>query len=153
GGGDGIFSRFIADPNAPGPIATLATVGGSGQISPPSQDGSNLLFGSADPGGSRIVQRTLGTNKHRTLVRSRRLLLFDPAVSGKSFIYTRTDARRGRLMIRGLRQKGAGRVLVSLGQSKGMLWTSALISSSAYVTIINPHSQGNDATIFHIPLG
>ena len=153
GGGDGIFARLVTDPNSPGPIVTVTTVGGSGQVSPPSQDGNNLLFGVADPGGSRIIERTLGTGKHRVLARSPRMLLFDPAVSGKYFTYTRTDARRGRLMIRGLRQKGPGRIILSLGPAKGMLWTSALIPGSAYVTIINPRSQGNDATIFRIPLG
>jgi len=53
----------------------LATVGGAGQLSPPSLDGNALVFGVARPRGSRIVQRTLGTRQHRTLARSDRLLI------------------------------------------------------------------------------
>src|SRR6476659_9334046 len=51
GGGDGIFARQITNPSAPGPIVTVATVGGAGQLSSPSLDGQVLLFGVARPGG------------------------------------------------------------------------------------------------------
>ena len=138
GGGDTLFYRHIGNPNAPGPITRLAAVAAAGQISPPSLDGGNLVFGIATPGGSGIVQRILGKGKHRALVRSGRLLLFDPAISGRSFTYVRTDARRSRLMIRRLRERGPGRVLLSVRRSTGVLWTSALVPGSAYVTVMKP---------------
>ncbi len=149
-GGDGLFYRHIGNPAAPAPIGPVAAVGGSGQLSPPSLEGGNLVFGVATPGGSRIVQRIVGTRKHRALVRSRRLLLFDPAVSGRSFTYVRTDARRSRLMIRKLRARGPGRVLFSVSRSTGLLWTSALVPGAAYVTVMKPSSTGRDATIVQV---
>ena len=46
-GGDGLFYRHIGDPSAPAPIAPVASVAGGEQISPPSLDGSTLVFGIA----------------------------------------------------------------------------------------------------------
>ena len=149
-GGDGIFVRNIVNPAAPGPITQVVGAGGSSQLSPPSVDGSVLLFGLATQSGSRIVQQILGTRKHRALVRSPRLLLFDPAVSGGSFTYVRTDARRSRLMIRRLNRGGPGRMLFSVPRSTGILWTSALVPGTAYVTVMKPSATGRDATIVQV---
>jgi hypothetical protein len=152
GGGDGIYVRAIQNPGEPGPILTVATVGGAGQLSPPSLESSVLVFGVASPGGSRIVQRILGTRKHRALVRSARLLLFDPAISGNAFTYVRADARNSRLMIRRRHRHGSGRVLLTLGRPAGMLGTEALTPASAYITIFAPGASP-DATIYEVPRG
>ena len=130
GGGDATHVRYIANPAAPAPPLQVASQGGAGQLSRPAVDGNLLLYGIATPRGSRVVQRVMGTRKHRALVRSRRLLLFDPAVKGRSFAYVRADARRSRLMVRRRHAHGAGRVLFSLGRSKGVLWSNALTDSA-----------------------
>jgi hypothetical protein len=147
GGGDSISVRSIANPASPAAAVQVASQGGAGQLSRPAVDGNVLLYGIATPGGSRIVQRVLGTRKHRPLVRSRRLLLFDPSVDGRSFAYVRTDARRSRLMVRRRHSHGPGRVLLSLGRSKGVLWSNALTRAQAYATIVQPSSTNADATI------
>jgi hypothetical protein len=147
GGGDAIYIRHIANPAAPAPPIQVASQGGTGQLSRPAVDGNLLLYASATPGGSRVVQRLMGTGKQRALVRSPRLLLFDPAVDGRSFTYVRTDARRSRLMVRRRHAHGSGRVLLSLGRSRGILWSNALTGSVAYATILEPSSNNADATI------
>jgi hypothetical protein len=147
GSGDAIYIRYIANPAAPAPPLQVASQGGAGQLSRPAIDGGILLYAIATPGGSRVVQRVMGTRKHRALVRSPRLLLFDPSIKGRSFAYVRTDARRSRLMVRRRHAHGAGRVLLSLGRSKGVLWSNALTDSIAYVTIVQPSSGNPDATI------
>jgi len=146
-GGDAIVIRYIANPAAPAPPQQVASQGGAGQLSRPAVAGNVLLFGIATPGGSRVVQRVMGTRKHRALVRSRRLLVFDPSVRGRSFAYVRADARRSRLMVRRRHAHGAGRVLLSLGRSKGVLWSNALTDRLAYATIVQPSSNDPDATI------
>ena len=151
GGGDGIFARNIADPSAPGPVQTLATVGRGGRLSAPGVDGTSLVYAVARGGGSRIVQRVLGTRKRRTLVRSGRLLLYSPAIKGRSFLYTRADARRSRLMIRRVNKRGPGKVLYSLKRSRATLWTTSLSERFAYVTVINPGSGGARARIVKTP--
>jgi hypothetical protein len=147
GGGDGIFIRYIANPASPAPPRLLASEGGAAQLSPPAVDGSTLVYAIATPRGSRIVQWVMGTRKHRTLVRSRRLLLFDPAVHGRSFSYVRSDTRRSRLMVRSRRRHGAGRILFTLKRSGGQLDSSALTDSVAYVTVLRPSSGNPDAAI------
>jgi len=146
-GGDGIYIRYIANPAAPAPPLQVASQGGAGQLSRPAIDGNLLLFATATPRGSRVVQRVMGTHRHRALVRSRRLLLFDPSVNGRSFAYVRADARRSRLMVRRMHARGPGRVLISLGRSKGVLWSNALTGSVAFATILQPSSNNPDATI------
>jgi hypothetical protein len=147
GGGDGIYIRYIGNPAAPAAPLMLASEGGASQLSPPAVDASTLLYGIATPRGSRIVQWVMGTHKHRTLVRSPRLLLFNPAVDGKSFSYVRIDARRSRLMVRGRHRHGAGRILFTLKRSGGELFSDALTDSVAYVTILEPSASKADATI------
>jgi hypothetical protein len=147
GAGDAIYIRYIANPAAPAPPLQVASQGGAGQLSRPAIDGGILLYAIATPGASRVVQRVMGTGKHRALVRSPRLLLFDPSVKGRSFAYVRTDARRSRLMVRRRHAHGAGRVLLSVGRPKGVLWSNALTDSVAYATILQPSSGTPDATI------
>jgi hypothetical protein len=147
GQGDSMFIRYIANPASPGPPAQVDGAGGAAQLSPPAVDGQVLLYGVATPGGSRIVQRVMGTKKHRALVGSRRLLVFDPSVKGKSFSYVRTDARSSRLMVRRRHSHGPGRFLLAVKRSRGQLWTQALTERVAYATVINPSSSGGDATI------
>jgi hypothetical protein len=146
-GGDGIYIRYIADPAAPAPPSLVAAASGASQLSRPAIDGGFLLYGVASPGGSRIVQLVMGTAKHRALIRSRRLLLFDPSVLGPAFTYIRTDARRSRLMVRRRHRHGSGRVLFTLNRSAGQLWSNALTDGLAYVTVINPSAGGGDASI------
>jgi hypothetical protein len=147
GGGDGIYIRYIGNPAAPAPPLQVAGQGGAGQLSRPAIDGGILLYGIATPQGSRIVQRVMGTRKHRALVSSPRLLLFDPSIDGRSFTYVRIDASRSRLMVRRRHAHGSGRVLFSLGRSHGVLWSNALTPSLAYATILQPSSGNPDATI------
>ena len=150
GGGDGIYIRYIGNPVAPAAPLLLASEGGASQLSPPAVDGNILLYAIATPRGSRVVQRVMGTHKHRTLVRSPRLLLFNPAVAGKSFVYVRSDARRSRLMVRGRRRHGSGRILFTLKRSGGELFSDALTDSVAFVTILEPSASNADATIVRV---
>ncbi len=150
GGGDGIYIRYIANPASPAPPALVASEGGAAQLSPPSVDGGILTYAIATRRGSRVVQRVMGTHKHRALVRSRRLLLFDPAVHGHSFAYVRSDARRSRLMVRGRHRHGSGRILLTLKRSAGVLYSDALTGSVAYVTILKPDGANADATIIGV---
>ena len=146
-GGDAVYVRYIANPASPGAALRVDSAGGAAQLSRPAVDGSLLLYAVATPGGSRVVQRVMGTGKHRVLVRSRRLLLFDPAIAGRYLTYVRTDARRSRLMVRRRHAHGPGRVLFSLGSSRGLLWANALTGSVAYATILEPSASNPDATI------
>ncbi len=139
-GGVGIFARDIVSPAAPGPVQTIVTAGGATRLSAPGLDGSSLVFGVARPGGSRIVQRVLGSRKTRTLVRSGRVLAFDPSIKGRTFAYTRTDARRTRVMIRRVNKPGTGKVLYSLKRTRGTLGSTALSERFAYVTVFDPGS-------------
>ncbi len=150
GGGDAIYIRYIANPAAPAPPLQIASQGGAGQLSGPAIDGGVLVYAVATPRGSRVVQRLMGTRKHRALVRSPRLLLFDPSVNGRSFAYVRADARRSRLMVRKRHGHGAGRVLLSLARSKGVVWSNALTGSVAYATILQPSSSSPKASIVRV---
>jgi hypothetical protein len=146
-GGEAISISYIANPASPAPPLLVASEGGAAQLSPPAVDGSTLLYAIATPRGGRVVQWVMGTHKHRALVSSHRLLLFNPAVDGKSFAYVRSDARRSRLMVRGRHGHGAGRILLTLKRSAGELYSAALTDSVAYVTILNPSASNADATI------
>jgi hypothetical protein len=149
-GGDGIFARSILDPAAPGPLITVTTVAPPAQLSPPSVDGSTLLYGVARPRGSRIVQRTLGKRKRRMLVRSRRALLFNPAVKGRAFVYVRSEKQTSRLMLRKRGKVGRGKSLVGVRRSRGMLTSTALTEGHAYVTLLHPDADDPGAEVLGV---
>jgi hypothetical protein len=152
GGGDGIFARSIANPAAPGPLLTLATIGDPAQLSPPSLDGGLLLYGIARPRGSRIVQRVVGARKSRTLIRSGRDLLFNPAVKGRSFVYVRSDGRRSRLMLRRRAKGGRGKSVLGVRRARGVLTSTALTEGFAYVTLLHPSAVGAGAEVLKTKL-
>jgi hypothetical protein len=149
-GGDGIFARNITNPDQPGPIQNLASIGPPAQLSPPSVDEDVLLFAVARPNGSRVVQRVLGTRKRRTLVKSGGPLLFSPAVNGRSFVYTRTEGRKSRLMMRKRKKRGRGKVLHAIGRRKGVLWSTDLTGGAAYVTILRPSATDPGARVLRV---
>ncbi len=151
-GGEGIFARNISSIGAPGPVQTVSTIGGAGQVSRPSLDGANLVYGIATPEGSRIVQQGLGTNDTKVLVRSNRLLLFNPAINGDSFVYSRTDAHRSRLMIRSRGKGGPGRSLMSTRRGIAQIWSTALTDDIAYATVLGYSAQSPDARIMKTDL-
>jgi hypothetical protein len=78
------------------------------------------------------------------------MLLFNPSVKGKSFTYVRMDARRSRLMIRRLRGRGPGRVLLALKRRFGQLWSTSLTEGNAFVTVIEPGAGGTNARIVQV---
>ena len=146
-GGEGIFARNITNIAAPGPIQPISSIGGAGQVSRPSLDGADLVFGIATPRGSRIVQHSLDTGRGKVLVRSNRLLLFNPAIKGRSFVYSRTDAKRSRLMIRRRGKGGPGRSLLSVRRGRAQVWSTALTEDSAYATLLGYSAQTPGARI------
>jgi hypothetical protein len=146
-GGEGIFARNITNIAAPGPIQPISSIGGAGQVSRPSLDGATLVFGIATPDGSRIVQHSLDTGGGKVLVRSSRLLLFNPAISGNAFVYSRTDARRSRLMIRARGKGGPGRSILSVRRGNAQVWSTALTADAAYATVLGYSAQSPSARI------
>jgi hypothetical protein len=151
-GGDGIFARSIANPAAPGPYLTLATVGEPAQLSPPSLDGDVLVFAIARPRGSRIVQRLMGTGQTRTLLKSGRELLFNPSVNGEQFAYVATGKRKSKLMVRGRGGRGAGRGVLGMKRRNGLIWSTALTSSAAYATLLYPSATSPGAELVEASL-
>jgi hypothetical protein len=149
-GGDGIFARNVTDPARPGPIQTLASIGPPAQLSPPSLHEDVLLFAVARSNGSRIVQRVIGTRKRRTLVKSGGPLLFNPAVNGRSFVYTRTEGRKSRLMMRRRTKRGRGKVLHAIGRRKGVLWSTGLTAGAAYVTVLRASATDPGARLIRV---
>jgi hypothetical protein len=149
-GGDGIFARNVADPARPGPVQTLASIGPPAQLSPPSLHVDVLLFAVARPNGSRIVQRVIGTRKRRTLVKSGGPLLFNPAVNGRGFVYTRTEGRKSRLLMRKRSKRGRGKVLHAIGRRKGVLWSTDLTAGAAYVTVLRASATDPGARVIRV---
>jgi hypothetical protein len=147
GGGDGIFARSIANPAAPGPLLTLATLGAPAQLSPPSLDGGLLVYGVARKKGSKIVQRVIGRRKRRVLVKSGDELLFNPAVKGRSFVYVRSDGRKSRLMVRKRKKRGRGKAVLGVRRKRGLLTSTALTEGVAYVTLLHPSAEGAGAEV------
>ena len=150
-GGDGIFARSILTPASPGPLLTVATIAPPAQLSPPSVDGSTLLYASARPRGSRVVQRVLGKRRRRVLVRSGRALLFNPAVKGRAFVYVRSERRTSRLMLRKRRKGGRGHSIMGARRSRGQLTSTALTEGYAYVTLLHPDANDPGAEVFKVP--
>ncbi|MGZ5387000.1 MAG: hypothetical protein ACXWZV_06030, partial [Solirubrobacterales bacterium] len=106
----------------------------------------------ARPKGSRVIQRVLGTRKRRTLVRSRRALLFNPAVKGRRFAYVTSRRGRSTLMVRSRKRRGGGHRAFGLRRRTGVLWSTALTEGAAYVTVLRPSATDPGAEVVRVAL-
>jgi hypothetical protein len=152
-GGDALVARAISSLGTPGPAGTVASIAGPAQLSPPSLDGATLVYAVAGPGGSRIVRHQPGTGRYRVLVRTARGVLFNPSVSAELFAYVRSEFSRSRLFVRPLDGRGAGRSILSLRRGGGVLWSTALGSDSAFVTVLQPSATSPGARIVEVAVG
>ncbi|MGH2955632.1 MAG: hypothetical protein ACRDL6_01365, partial [Solirubrobacterales bacterium] len=152
-GGDGIFARSIVNPAVPGPFISLDSIADPAQLSPPSLDGDVLVYAVARPNGSRIVQRVMSSGESRTLVKSGRSVLFNPAVQGDAFVYTQSQGGGGKLVIRTRGRRGRGHNVFGLKRAQGIVWSTALTELAAYVTVLHPGSAGAAAELVEVPLG
>ena len=142
-GTDFLKLRKIADIDRIGPARTLARAHAPRQLSRPSVDQSVVVFGVAGRGGSRIVQRRIGRRGGgRTLVSSRRALLFNPAINGRSVAYVRAGKGGSQVRIKKRRKRGPGRKLISRGRRRGTLWSLALTDRRVYATVLEFGKRG-----------
>jgi len=142
-GTDFIKVRKIADLDRIGPARTLARARAPRQLSRPGVDQSVVVFGVAGRRGSRIVQRRLGKRGgRRVLASSRRALLFNPAIKGRTVAYVRSGRRGGPVRIKKRRRRGAGRVAMSRGRRKGALWSLALTDRRLFATVLRFGRRG-----------
>jgi hypothetical protein len=97
-----------------GPDRVAARSRRSGGLSRPGLFRSTLVYSSSSRRRSSIVQRLLGRHRHRVLVRSRRWLVSDPSVWGRSFAYVRTTNERQQLRVRRRSRRGKGKLVYAL---------------------------------------
>jgi hypothetical protein len=144
-GTDFIKVRNISDLDQIGSARTVARAKGAAQLSRPSVDRSILVYGIAGRARSRIVQRRLGDRigRRRTLVASRRWLLFNPAINGRKIAYARTIGGGTQVLIKRRGRRGRGRRVFSRGRRKGTLWTLALTDERVYATVLEFGKRGH----------
>jgi hypothetical protein len=138
--GDSLLARRISDPAHPGPAKRIARTGGFAQISRPSLVHSLLVFSRNSSRAGRIVKRRLGARRSRTVLRSRFVGLFNPAVGGQRIAYVRSSRGRDRLMVRRLRGRGAGHSIYSRRHARGPIWTSTLTRRRVFFTVLKGSS-------------
>jgi hypothetical protein len=108
--GDRIVARRIARPED---SRVLASSHGATQLSRPSVLHARLAFAVNGRRGSKIVVRRLEGRGRRTLARTHRTLLTNPALSPRALLYVRTTRTRQQLVLRSLRS-GRSRVVYSI---------------------------------------
>jgi hypothetical protein len=134
--GDTILARRLSDPANPGPPKTIARGGGFAQLSRPALDGSLLVFARNSRIASSIVKRRLAARHGHTILRSRFVGLFNPAVRGGRIAYVRDTRGRDRLMVRRLHGHGTGHAVYSRRRSRGEIWTSALTRRRVFFSVL-----------------
>jgi hypothetical protein len=137
GGRDYLRARKVANPGRPRPVRSLGSAGGSSQLGRPSLDGARLVYAVATRRENRIVGRALGAGRRRaakaTLVRSRTVGLSNPSLNGGELLYVRHARRADRLT---LTRAGGGQGRALLSRRRGTLWSTALSTKRAYVTLL-----------------
>lgn len=131
-GRDRLQVRAVSEGGAIGDARAVATARRPSQVGRPSIDGTRLAYALAKRRKNQIVIYGLESGKRRTILSSSRAGLSNPSLRGKSMLYVRTSRRGDALRLRRL-GKGGDR---SLRRSKDTLWSTALASKRAYVTIL-----------------
>jgi hypothetical protein len=139
GGRDFIRARNIANPAAPGREHGIDRSSAHAQLGRPSLDGARLVYARAGLRENVIVSRRLGSGgagAKANLIRSRFNSLSNPSVHGGALLYVLGTPRGDRLKLRAISAHGAGRTLLARKRNQGTLWSTALASDRAYVTVI-----------------
>ena len=144
GGRDSIFAVPIAEAGNAGAAAVkpsgkrrrIASVRRPAQLSRPSLDDSQLVFAVSKPHGNKIVRRHLAAGGGGAILRDRRAALQNPSILGKRLLYVRIEREHQTLRLRDLSGAEKGRVLLKRKRGRGTLWSTALASNRAYVTLL-----------------
>jgi hypothetical protein len=158
---------------APDEVTRVASVRAPQQLGRPALDQSALVYHVAARGGSRIVERDLAGGGSRILRRSSAALLTNPSLLAGRLLYVRQTSVAQLLELGPGRAGARDRILYRLGApaphdaghepghsrktrtphprtSPWTLWTSALSSTSAYVTLL-PRRAGAQPWIVSVP--
>jgi hypothetical protein len=139
-GRDVMLARSITDPRNPGEEKPIGAVPGLGQLGRPSVDGNIVVFAIAKTNVNRIVSYGLDSGKGRTVLASRNSALSNPSVRQgdevTKLLYVRATQDRQRLMIKRLGGKRHGKAICSRRGRKPTMWSTALSTERAYVTLL-----------------
>jgi hypothetical protein len=165
-GGD-LFARRLASPRHPIHVAGSSS---SGQVGRPAINGDTVVYSVTGVGGSRIATVDLRRHRRRTLRRSRASQFLNPTLVGRQLLYV-SSSRCSQLLRLGPSGGGREHFLVGLSpiarhdpghepghteqgsepgrcpggvrpQASSLLWTTALSSRYAYVTVLRFGSAG-----------
>jgi hypothetical protein len=136
---DSMRARHLSDPAGPGVERAVGRAGGAAQLGRPGLDDNRLVYARATRHQNVIVKRLLGAKRKKgaktTVMRSVTDGLSNPSIRGRDLLYVRHTRRADRLKLASLRGRGSGRTLLS--RRGGTLWSTALSSRRAYVTLIH----------------
>jgi hypothetical protein len=138
-GRDYLRARGLASPAAPGRERGIDRSSPRAQLGRPSLDGGRLVYARAGLRENLVVSRRLGSGgagAKAVLIRSRFNSLSNPSVHGGALLYVLGTPRGDRLKLRAISARGAGRTLLSRKRHEGTLWSTALTTDRAYVTLI-----------------
>ncbi len=117
-GGGGIAGRAQAAASAAGiavgPARAIARSRRRGGLSRPALFHSALVYSESSRRLSAVVERILGAHRRRVLVSSRRWLVSEPSVWGRSFAYVRSTNDRQQLRVRRRGRRGKGKVVFAM---------------------------------------
>jgi hypothetical protein len=145
-----LMARRIADLEHPGDVKRIAKVDPPSAIGHPTLTGGRVVFTVSGRRTNSIRLAHLQSQKSRTLLRSRRAQLLNPAILDKRLVYVRVS--RGSqaplaivprplhqsLMLRRAGGHGNGRQIYRHSPDR-RLWTTSLSTKRAYVTLLGGH--------------
>jgi hypothetical protein len=138
---DALHARDISDPANPGQVRDIAGASAPSQIGRPSVAKSRVFYAIASRTRNRIVRRTLTAKHGGVIAASRNAAVSNPAVVGQKLVYLRTDRRRQHLMLKRLGGGGKGHSILTRRRGSGTLWSTAIGTKRAYVTLLHEGDQ------------
>jgi hypothetical protein len=150
GGRDFLKAARLTATGHPGRLRVVAHASHPVRIGHPSLDGGTAAFALSGPGRSRIFLLSLHSGRAHAALGARRALLSNPSIRGKRLLFVRAIRAREspqateapplnqRLVLS--RLDGRHRqTLFKQRDEDTTLWTTALSTKDAYVTILNGH--------------
>ena len=160
--------------STPAEVRTIATTRAPAQLGRPALDGSRLVYHLASRTSSRIVEVDLATSTSRVVRRSTKALLTNPSSLGAELVYVRQTNLAQVVEIGPIAASGRDRVVYRLGApsthdrghqpgysrrtrtprarpARWLLWTTALSTTRAYVTLLPRTGDARGAVLVAIP--
>jgi hypothetical protein len=150
--GDAIKARPLAGNGTPGAERSIDHSDAPAMLSGPSVDGDRAVYSLNGRRNNYLRDYNLATSNRRTIESTNDVGYWNPDLNGDRLTFVRAGRNSYKLRIRHRSLSGTGRTLLKRSRSsEGLLWSTALGNTLAYVTVLKDTATSPNGRVDSVP--